>query len=79
MERSVHGEKDGREKRAAQEAPWSRATLERASARGTKKRLQHEKDARSLESLLGRGLPDQLERGCHAIRLARQAGPGPRI
>jgi hypothetical protein len=50
-------------------APWSRATLERASACASKKAWP----------LKGAG-DDQVECGSEdAMCLARQAGPGPRI
>jgi hypothetical protein len=60
--------------RAVREAPWSRATCERASARGLK-------SARGSKRLRGLGVGDDyLERGREdAACLARQAGPGPRI
>jgi hypothetical protein len=77
-------------KGAVGEAPWSRAMLKRASARGLKS-ARGTKSAGGLKS--GWGLKsargpksdpetsrDQRERRCEeAICLARQAGPGPRI
>ncbi len=56
------------QKRAVREAPWLRAILQRASARG-------------LKSLRGLDIADdQVERRRDdAICLARQAGPGPRM
>jgi hypothetical protein len=77
---------------AVGEAPWSRAMLKRASARGLKsacgaKSADGLKSGRGLKSARGpksdRGREtcrDQRERRCEeAICLARQAGPGPRI
>jgi hypothetical protein len=65
---------------AVREAPWSRAMLKRASARGTKSGRGLKSGCRLKSDRGPETCRDQRGRRCEdAICLARQAGPGPRI